>query len=288
MEMAPALPPRFPRSRANTIDSDTTSLPTERKHQSAFYINPAFAATAALPRPLLLPAFAAARNRSPPAHSHPSLIPRRMAPQYTTLPQPPAMTQPTPQHLIWNASPMPPPRSNRAPYFSGQVGDPIEDFLDEYSELADSCGLAEQQKVEAIIRYIPYSHRVLWKSLDGYVARDWTEFRANLEEIYDGPSVPSRHSEQRLLDFVRESSKSRMNDEADVLQYYRDFLALSKPLLDSQRLSIYERDKAFWLGFHPHDHSEMYTRLIAKHPDQPSSAYFDYLDVYRVARVTFT
>ena len=192
------------------------------------------------------------------------------------------------QRLTQVPTAMPMRHSNLAPYFSGRVDDPIEDFLNAYEDIADSCGLSRQQKVEAVIRYIPYSHRALWKSLDGYVARDWTEFRQNLEEIYDGPLVLSRHLEQRLLDFVRESSKLCMNDEADVLQYYRDFLALSKPLLDSQRLSIYERDKAFWLGFHPHDHSEMYTRLIAKHPDQPSSAYFDYLDVYRVARVTFT
>ena len=79
-----------------------------------------------------------------------------------------------------------------------------------------------------------------------------------------------------------------MNDEADVLQYYRDFLALSKPLLDSQRLSIHKRNKAFWLGFHPCNHLELYARLIAKHLDQPSGVYFNYLDVYRVARVTFT
>ena len=32
----------------------------------------------------------------------------------------------------------------------------------------------------------------------------------------------------------------------------------------------------------------MYARLIAKHPDQPSGVYFDYLDVYRVARATFS
>ena len=203
--------------------------------------------------------------------------------EHTPFHPPPAF-----QHSAPGPTAMPTRHSDLAPYFSGQVDDPIEDFLNAYEDIADSCGLSRQQKVEAVIRYIPYSHRALWKSLNGYVARNWTEFRQNLEEIYDGPSVPSRHSEQRLLDFVRESSKSCMNDEADVLQYYQDFLALSKPLLDSQRLSIYKRDKAFWLEFHPHNRSEMYARLIAKHPDQPSSAYFNYLDVYRVARVTFT
>ena len=183
---------------------------------------------------------------------------------------------------------MPTFRSNRAPYFSGRVGDPIEDFLSEYEELANSCGLTDQQKVEAVIRYIPFALRDLWKSLDGYQAQDWTDLKADLLGIYDGTSALSRHSEQKLLEFVRESSKSRMNDEGDVLQYYRHFLVLSKPLLDSHRLTTGERDKAFWRGFHSRDRAEMYSRLIAKHPDQPAGVYFDYLDVYRVARATFS
>lgn len=32
----------------------------------------------------------------------------------------------------------------------------------------------------------------------------------------------------------------------------------------------------------------MYTRLIAKRPDQPSSVYFDYPEVYRVATAAFS
>ena len=183
---------------------------------------------------------------------------------------------------------MPTPRSNRAPYFSGRVGDPIEDFLDEYSELADSCGLSEQQKVEAIVRYIPLALRDLWKSWESYQRHDWAALRATLEDIYDGTSSLSRHSGQKLMEFVKNSSKTCMSDEEDVLQYYRQFLVLSKPLIDSQRLTAGERDRAFWSGFHNRDHSEMYARLIAKHPDQPSGVYFDYLDVYRVARATFS
>jgi hypothetical protein len=41
-----------------------------------------------------------------------------------------------------------------------------------------------------IIRYIPLALRDLWKSLDGYLAHDWTDFRRTLEDIYDGPSAP--------------------------------------------------------------------------------------------------
>jgi hypothetical protein len=88
---------------------------------------------------------------------------------------------------------MPPPRSHRAPYFSGRVGDLIEDFLNEYEELANSCGLTDCQKVETIIRYIPLTLQDLWKSLDGYLVHDWTDFRRVLKDIYDGPLTLNRN-----------------------------------------------------------------------------------------------
>ena len=44
----------------------------------------------------------------------------------------------------------------------------------------------------------------------------------------------------------------------------------------------------FWLGFHPRDCAELFARLIAKYPDQPSGVCFDFRDVYRVAKATFS
>ena len=44
--------------------------------------------------------------------------------------------------------------SKLAPYFSGEVNDPIKELSQEYEELADSNGLTSQQKVETIIQYV--------------------------------------------------------------------------------------------------------------------------------------
>jgi len=37
------------------------------------------------------------------------------------------------------------------PHFSGKIEHPIKDFLEEYKELADNCGLSNLQKVETVI-----------------------------------------------------------------------------------------------------------------------------------------
>src|SRR5258708_21240721 len=90
------------------------------------------------------------------------------------------------------------------------------------------------------------------------------------------------------MDFVQHSSKARINDEGDVLDYYWQFLLLSNPLLNAQELSTSECNKAFWYGFHSQDCTEMHARLIAKHLDQPSGVHFDYKDIYKVAKATFS
>jgi len=75
-----------------------------------------------------------------------------------------------------------------------------------------------------------------------------------------------------------------MKSEVDVLHYYRQFIVLSKPLLDSQWMTPGACNRLFWWGFHKRDHSEMSIRLIAEHPCQPVDVHFDYLDVFEVAR----
>jgi hypothetical protein len=179
---------------------------------------------------------------------------------------------------------MPSPRSQTALYFSGKVKDSWEDFIKEYEDLARGCRLTEQEKCETLLRYIALSNRDLCRSLDEYSNSDWTGFRQELSRIYESSSTEGKYSQQKLSDFIKLASKSRKKEEEDVRQYYRKFLILSKPLLDSQELTKQERDSEFWYGFHPDDRDELTTHLFAKYPDQPKRRVFDFEDVYQVAR----
>jgi hypothetical protein len=183
---------------------------------------------------------------------------------------------------------MPAQFSNRAPYFSGDVDDSLEYFLQDYEGLADSCRLTDREKVEKILRYIPASMRNLWKTREGFATGNWPIFRRALQRIYTSVSTKSEYTKQKLYEFVRYSARSRMLEEKDVLLYYRRFLMLSDPLLDSRRLTIDDRDTSFWRGFHPEDQKVLFPRLIAKHPDQPADTAFEFTDVYDVACAAFT
>src|SRR6266571_4026223 len=73
----------------------------------------------------------------------------------------------------------------------------------------------------------------------------------------------------------------------DVLQYYRQFLCLSVPLVHAGHLSEEERDAAFWYGFHPDDREVLRPRLLGKNPFQPCEVPFHFEDVFSCARGAF-
>jgi hypothetical protein len=62
------------------------------------------------------------------------------------------------------------------PYFSGCIGDSLDNFLQEYKELASACWLSNQQKCDMVLHYIAPSLCDLWKSLDEFHFLDWASF----------------------------------------------------------------------------------------------------------------
>jgi len=183
---------------------------------------------------------------------------------------------------------MPSVRSKLAPHFSGEIDQPVEDFLEEYEELADKFGLTEQEKVETVIRYVDRTQRHVWKSLPGYLDGDWNDLRDDLCEEYVSPSPEGQFSRQKLLDFANKYARKRMNDETDVINYHRQFNNKAKVLVRSGRITNGERNAIFWRGFHPDDRQALRERLIAKHPDNPKGQAFEIKDVLKSARAIFS
>ena len=66
-----------------------------------------------------------------------------------------------------------------------------------------------------------------------------------------------------------------MEEEADVINYHRDFNTLSKPLLEARRITEGEWNATFWHGFHLDSRRALRARLITKRPDKPSREAFN-------------
>ena len=217
--------------------------------------------------------------------SRPLLVPALVPPQSSHTP-PTASIMTTNHRQHTGPAAMPAHRSRHAPYFSGKAHHSIKDFFREFEELAYDCGLTGRQKVEVIVRYVPSDLWDFWRSLAGFVTSDWTGLKRELLKIYDEPST--RHTKEKLRALVRRSAKERMRDEEDVQNFYREFLVLSKPLVDAHRLTTRERNKAFWRGFHKKDRQKMRARLVANNPQRVATEHVAYEDIYQVAKATFS
>ncbi|KAH8976612.1 hypothetical protein EDB92DRAFT_1823619 [Lactarius akahatsu] len=129
---------------------------------------------------------------------------------------------------------MPAARSQCAPRFSGQDDEILEEFLQEYEDLADGNGLSERQKVETILRYVPRSLQKLWSMLPGYVNVRWHHFRAQLEELYPDIAGCTRCMCQGLSQFVELS----LTDDDFHAEFFKGFHAENQDILADQVFNI--------------------------------------------------
>jgi len=224
------------------------------------------------PFEILLPPQPLPRTLPRVAQPHPLTRLTGLSPPLPPIPQPPAtMARASTQGVAT----MPSPRDKTAPYFSGEVNIKIEDFLKEYKELADGCGLLEQQKVETVIRYVNTEQRHIWTTLSGFLRHDWDDLCRELRKEYISPTAQGRFSRQKLVELTNRSAGLPMDEETDVINYHREFNTLSKPLLEAGRITAGERNAFFWRGFHPKNRQALRECLVAKQPDRPKGQAFD-------------
>ena len=183
---------------------------------------------------------------------------------------------------------MPGPRSNDAPYFSKDNINHFADFMHEYEALARAKGLTDDEKVEAIFSYVPPNLRKFWKSVNRYAQTDWAVFCAALEDMYLDTSAATRIAKKALQDHIYKTSRSRMSNEEDVMDHYREFMELSSPLTTVRQLSDEDRDAKFFKGFHRDDREILAGCLFTMKPNHPQDKPYKLDDIFKAARGYFS
>jgi hypothetical protein len=179
---------------------------------------------------------------------------------------------------------MPLERSSRAPHFSGNEDKLLSEFLREYENLANSCRLTSEEKVDTIMRYVPRSMKHLWETRHGYQVGDWDDFKAELEDLHPDVTAPSRHTKQGLETLRRLSAKFRIHSESEVLKYYRNFVTVADPLLMNQDITMSEYNATFFRGFHPSIQTIIVQRFKQVYPHHLVHEPFPVPDVLDAAR----
>ena len=92
---------------------------------------------------------------------------------------------------------------------------------------------------------------------------------------------------QRLYEFVDDSSEWVMEDEDDVVHYFKAFKAISKPLLYFNCISSTDCNKLFWQGFHPNDHARLLPYLGGRQSIQQPGERFDFQELFKWVHAIF-
>ncbi len=91
-------------------------------------------------------------------------------------------------------------------------------------------------------------------TLDGYTLKDWKIFCSDLEKLYPNMVASNRYTGAGLQEFIRISAQMCIQDEDNLMLYYRCFLQISSPL----QLSDEEWNAKFINGFHPRGRDVIY------------------------------
>jgi hypothetical protein len=183
---------------------------------------------------------------------------------------------------------MPGLRSTDMPFFSKTSTGSFTDFIYEYQALATTNGLTDAEKVRTIFRYISPDLRKFWKSVDGYSTDNWATFSMALEAMYPDTSATTRLTKKALQDLLYNTSRSRMGDEEDVMDYYWEFLELTNPLQATQLLSDEDCNTKFFKGFHRDDREILSGRLFSMKPNHLQDRPYKLNDIFKAARSYFS
>ncbi|KAJ3858706.1 hypothetical protein EV359DRAFT_17597, partial [Lentinula novae-zelandiae] len=135
---------------------------------------------------------------------------------------------------------MPAPGLTRAPdKFKGNSSQ-LRDFLEEFEGHAVAQELTDNEKVRSILKYVDGMTRSYWKTLDSYEERDWEKMKTELFDAYPGARKGHRYTVKGLLKLAESNALKRIEEEADLIEYYCQFRIMSRLLKIDKKVTTDE------------------------------------------------
>ena len=213
-----------------------------------------------------------------PAPGNPNPPPAQPAPQ----PQAPVAPAPQPNPQPPQAAiPMPlanmPARGERAaPTFDETQPEDLERYFTELEFLMNRHNIIDEgDRKRAAIRYLKVRTEMLWKSTTAWkdLTRTYTEFKAEVILLYPGAAGDRTYTIQDLDILIGHYARNGIMNGLELGDFYRQFLLITRYLIDKNRMSTQEQSRAFHRGLPPALGARTMQRLEQKfidhYPDEP-------------------
>ena len=172
---------------------------------------------------------------------------------------------------MYSRAVMPYPGSPGAPYFEGSN---ITDFLDSYSRMCTDYQVDEQEKIKRLSWYCELFTGKYIETLISSSGTSWAALRKALREEYKDQDLNQQMNSRRFLEIYKSKSRS---ETADVLQYCRQFSAISRNLVAKGKLDTFTQSRWFIQGLPSDLQMEMFCRYSLDPDDDLNMDFEDLL-----------
>ena len=114
---------------------------------------------------------------------------------------------------------MPAPGSRRALDFDSQNSEDLKEFLEEFEELAEKCGLTAKKKAKMVVKYADRETKKFWKRLKEY-GDDYEILKKKILGAYSKTLLEDKPTVAQLVKLVKKSAKELIEDKEDLDAYY--------------------------------------------------------------------
>ena len=170
-----------------------------------------------------------------------------------------------------------PARGERsAPTFDESQPEELERYFADLQTLLDRFGVVdENERKLAALRYLKIRTEGLWKTTSAWLdpTKSYAEFKAEVFKLYLGASGDRTYTIQDLDMVIGQYARVGILTSADLGNYYRQFLLISRYLISKGRMSTHEQSRSFFRGLQPDLEVRVRQRLQQKFvdhfPDDP-------------------
>jgi len=123
----------------------------------------------------------------------------------------------------------------------------LQEFLEEFEELAKRCRLTTREKAKVVVKYVNRETRKFWTRLEGY-RDDYAKLKKKITGAYSKNFLEDELAMTELIKLVKKSAKGTIEDKEDLDTYYRKFRNIAADLVEEEIINKRQQDKYFWKG----------------------------------------
>ena len=195
--------------------------------------------------------------------------------------------QPAQANLPLGLADMPARGERSAPFFDDTQPEELSRYFADLQFLLNRFQVVdENERKQAAVKYLKIQTESLWKTTAAWLdpAATFNAFKTEVFRLYPGATSDWTWSIQDLDLLIGQTSHVGILTTADLGEYFRQFLLISRYLISMNRLSTHEQSRSFFRGLQPSLEVRVRQRLQQKFIDHLSDDPFDIDAVYEVVR----